>query len=101
VVDLDVLNAEEQDVLLWVAETETGLSEPIPVSIAHLSTPQLNVTVERLIQVGLLRREFPWLGPEHSNRYGLSVELTNWGAEAVVLLWRRRLRATAQIRLIA
>jgi hypothetical protein len=87
---LDTLTQEEQDLLLWVAESETGFAEPLGVTLANSpSFDWIDAAADRLVQRGLLGREPAWLVQEQARRQGLCAYLTDQGAYVVAALWRR------------
>jgi hypothetical protein len=98
VADVDMLSLQEQNILLWLAEAEIGVAEPLAVAVADLPARLMGAAVDHLVRSGLLRRELTVL--DH-NGSSLSVALTGEGAQVVVELWRRRLRELPQARLTA
>ena len=82
------LSVEEQDILLWVAESETGLLEPVTIALADW--PAFNTVVNRLVSRGLLDRDVIGSVEDVSVPYGLHVYLTDNGVQVVAELWLRR-----------
>jgi hypothetical protein len=89
VADVDMLSLQEQNILLWVAEAEIGVAEPLAVPVADLPSGLMAAAVDRLVHYGLLSREWTLLDRDHSS---LCASLTGQGAQVVVELWRQRLR---------
>jgi hypothetical protein len=98
VADVDMLSLQEQNILLWVAEAEIGVAEPLAVPVADLPAGLVDAVIDRLVRAGFLRRELTVLDHNDSSR---RVALTGEGAQVVVELWRRRLRELPKARLTA
>ena len=86
--DIDMLSAREQNILLWMAETEAGVAEPLAVPPAELPSERVNATIDRLVSEGFLSRKMPWMDHDRSSP---SASLTMRGALVVLEVWRRRL----------
>jgi hypothetical protein len=72
-----------------VAEAEIGLAEPLPAPLVNSPSEQVNAAVDRLARYDLLSPALTLLDREHTS---LCPSLTGQGVQAVVELWRRRLR---------
>jgi len=87
----EILNREEQDILLWVAESEIGTFEPTNVTVADRPAfDWVSAVVDQLVKRGLLGRDFIGSVGDDTSLHGLCVYLTDRGAQAVVDLWRQR-----------
>jgi hypothetical protein len=89
----ETLSVEEQDILLWVAESEVDGLGPTSVILADAPAFQWASTViERLVERGLLARDFMGTFEHRPDLHGLAARLTGQGAEMVADLWVHRLR---------
>jgi hypothetical protein len=59
VVDIDILSLQEQNILLWLAEAEIGVAEPLAIPVADLPNRRMTAAIEHLVCVGFLRRACP------------------------------------------
>jgi hypothetical protein len=82
-----MLSLQEQNILLWLAEAEIGVAEPLALPVADLPTRLMTAAIDHLVRTGLLRRELTVLAHNDSSQ---RVSLTGEGAQIVVELWRRR-----------
>ena len=99
--DLDFLTLRDQNILLWMAEAELGVAAPLPAPIADMQSEQVAEAVDRLVCLGLLQHDLVLLKHDLPTLSNLYASLTAKGAQAVVALWRQRLRELPDRRRLA
>ena len=88
----DALTPDEQAILLWMAESEASVNEPLAVSLIDFASERVSSTVARLVRAGFVSRASPLLSWGAACLDSLCAELTPPGVQVVAELLRRRFR---------